>query len=69
MRPSAWFVASCALILCTLRLTNAAKGQRQCSEVRDATAEIPSRVLPFSFKTNKQKKSLEDNPTKRVCGC
>lgn len=42
MRASAWFVASCALILCTLRLTDAAKGRRQCGEVRDATAEIPS---------------------------
>lgn len=39
MRPSAWFVASCALILCTLRVNNAAKGQRQCGEVRDATAD------------------------------
>lgn len=47
MRPSAWFVASCALILCALRWTNAAKGQRQCGEVRDATAETPSCALPF----------------------
>lgn len=39
MRPSAWFGASCALILCTLRLIDAAKGQRQCGEVRDATVD------------------------------
>ncbi|XP_022610407.1 UPF0577 protein KIAA1324-like [Seriola dumerili] len=32
MRSSAWFVASCALILCTLGLIDGAKGQRQCSE-------------------------------------
>lgn len=36
MRSSAWFVASCALILCTHRLIDGATGQRQCSEVRDA---------------------------------
>lgn len=55
MLPSAWFVASCALILCTLRRTNAAKGQRQCGEVRDATAEIPPSALPFSFNSKKKK--------------
>lgn len=32
MRSSAWFVASCALILCKLRLNDGAKGQRQCTE-------------------------------------
>ncbi|KAL3061640.1 hypothetical protein OYC64_009734 [Pagothenia borchgrevinki] len=32
MRSSAWFVAKCALILCTLQLIDGAKGQRQCSE-------------------------------------
>ncbi|CAG13040.1 unnamed protein product [Tetraodon nigroviridis] len=39
MRPPARFVASCALILCALRLIDAAKGQRQCGEVRDATVD------------------------------
>ncbi|XP_035520234.1 endosome/lysosome-associated apoptosis and autophagy regulator family member 2 [Morone saxatilis] len=33
MRSSAWFFASCALILCTLRLIDGATGQRQCSEM------------------------------------
>ncbi|KAI4825305.1 hypothetical protein KUCAC02_020991 [Chaenocephalus aceratus] len=32
MRSLAWFVAKCALIICTLRLIDGAKGQRQCSE-------------------------------------
>ncbi|KAM7414457.1 hypothetical protein PAMA_019331 [Pampus argenteus] len=33
MRSSAWFVASCALILCNLHLIDGTKGQRQCSEM------------------------------------
>ncbi|XP_032379813.1 UPF0577 protein KIAA1324-like [Etheostoma spectabile] len=32
MRSSAWFVANCALILCTLWLIDGANGQRLCSE-------------------------------------
>ncbi|XP_017261413.1 endosome/lysosome-associated apoptosis and autophagy regulator family member 2 [Kryptolebias marmoratus] len=32
MRSSAWFVARCALILSTLRMTEGAEGQQQCSE-------------------------------------
>ncbi|XP_075998687.1 endosome/lysosome-associated apoptosis and autophagy regulator family member 2 [Genypterus blacodes] len=32
MRSSVWFIANCALILCTHRRTGGAKGQRQCSE-------------------------------------
>ncbi|TKS73375.1 UPF0577 protein KIAA1324-like -like protein [Collichthys lucidus] len=45
MRSSAWFVASCALILCTLRLIDGAKGQRQCSEHPTAAiAPVPIAV-------------------------
>lgn len=47
MRSSAWFVASCALILCALGLIDGAKGQQQCSEVRDATADRSELVLGF----------------------
>lgn len=39
MRVSVWFFASCALICCALRLSEGAKEQRQCSEVRDATVD------------------------------
>lgn len=73
MRPSAWFVASYALILCALRLIDAAKGQRQCGEVRDATVDewelflciIHVRAFFFFFE---MEATLEDKPTECVCG-
>lgn len=39
MRVSVWFLASCALICCALRLIEGGNEQRQCSEVRDATVD------------------------------